>query len=122
MGPCSSVGTSPVAPGCWPGNPKLRMKRGLVGSLKSYTCVMRRIARRAWIGHVENRSTVELRCARKGVDRLGGLGGPPVMTNIQDPAAVLFAHQRLIGAARLQIVETNQRHILGFRRNAGCLR
>src|SRR5262249_46620093 len=77
---------------------------------------VREILRRARIRNVEYRRAVEIGCAREHIHWLGRLVRAAVVTDVQDPAAVLLANERLIGAARLQIVEAEQRHALRFRR------
>ena len=73
------------------------------------------------IGDVEDRGAVELRLPVHRVDRLGNRGGAAVMADIGDPAVALAMDQRLVSAARLQVVVAHEAHVLGLGRVADLL-
>jgi hypothetical protein len=66
------------------------------------------------VGHVDDRRAVVLVLAGQRVERLLDLVGAAVMADIGDPARALVLDDRLIGAARLQVAVTDQRHVLGI--------
>src|SRR5438093_1524467 len=67
------------------------------------------------VGHVDQRGAVELGLPGQRIYRLLRVGDAAVMADIGDPAAGLLMHQRLIGAARLQVAVADQRHVAGLR-------
>ena len=66
------------------------------------------------IGDVEDRGAVELGLPGQRIERLRHRLGAAVMADIGDVAIALFVDDRLVGAARLQIVEADEAHVLGF--------
>jgi hypothetical protein len=70
------------------------------------------------IGHIDNRGAVVFGLSSDPVDRFGHVGRSTVMSDIGDVAVALMMDRRLIGAAGLQIVVTDQPHVFGFRRIA----
>ncbi len=68
----------------------------------------------ARVGDIDERGAVELVGAGQRIARLGDLLGAAVVADVGDPSAALAVDGRLIGAARLQIVAAQQRHVLGF--------
>jgi hypothetical protein len=81
---------------------------------------MREIFRLRRIGDVDDRGAVELPLA---VERIHGLVDVAcaVVADIGDIALALLVNGRLIGAARLQVVEADEAHVLRFRRIAEFL-
>ena len=73
------------------------------------------------IGDVDDRGSVRLGLSGQGVDGIGNSVGAAVMADIGDPAVALVMDGRLIGAARLQVVASDQPHVGGFRRRADHL-
>ena len=65
---------------------------------------VREVLRAARIGDVDDRGAVEFLGARQRIERLGHLLGAAVVADVGDPAAALLVDDRLIGAARLQVV------------------
>ena len=60
------------------------------------------------VGHVDDRGAVELGLAVERVDRLGHRLGAAVVADIGDVAVALLVDDRLIGAARLQVVASRR--------------
>jgi len=56
------------------------------------------------------------------VDRLGHVARAAVMTDISDIAVALMMDDRLVSAARLQVVVASEAHVFGFRRIADLRR
>ena len=63
------------------------------------------IFRMRGIGDVDDRGAVRLGLAGQRIDRIGNVVGAAVMADIGDPAVALMMDGRLIGAARLQVVD-----------------
>src|SRR5438045_9738822 len=72
---------------------------------------VREITWRPWVGDIDDRRPVELRYPGDRVDRLRRLVGSAVMADIENPPAVLIADNRLIRAARLQVVMVAELHV-----------
>ena len=70
------------------------------------------------VGDVDDRGAVEFRLARHRVVRLGHRLRAAVMPHIGDVAVALAVDHRLIGAARLQVVVSDQPHVLRLGRIA----
>ena len=83
---------------------------------------MAQIFRLRGIGDVDDRGAVRLGLAGLRIDRRRDIVGAAVMADIGDPALALLVDGRLIGAARLQVVEADEPHVGGFRRRADFLR
>src|SRR5205823_5971029 len=83
---------------------------------------VREITWRPRIGDIDDRRPVELRYPGDRVDRLRRLIGSAVMADIENPPAVLIADNRLIRAARLQVVMADQLNVARFAGEllAGC--
>ena len=79
------------------------------------------IFRISGIGDVENRRAVEFRLAGQLVHGLGDVGYAAVMTDIGDVALPLLLNRRLIGAALLEIIVSDQPHVHRFRRSTDPL-
>ena len=60
-------------------------------------------------------------CLVSRIDRLRHRIGAAVMADIGDVAVALLVDDRLVGAARLQVVVADQAHVLGFGRSADAL-
>jgi hypothetical protein len=73
------------------------------------------------IGDVEDRRAVRLRLAGLRIDRDRNIIAAAVVADIGDPAVALMMDGGLIGAARLQVVASDQLHVAGFRRRADHL-
>ena len=78
---------------------------------------MGEVLRMRRVGDVDQRGAVELGLAGERVDRLRIVRGAAVMADIGDPAPVLLMHQRLIGAAPLQVAVADQPHIVRLGRS-----
>ena len=76
---------------------------------------MREISGLRRIGDVHDRCAVEFTLAGQRVHRLRHVARA-VMADIGDVALALLVNDRLIGAARLQIVEADEPHVFGLRR------
>src|SRR2546430_1811922 len=101
--PCSSVGTGPVDPGCWPARPKPRIWRGFAGKVEQGHCP-------PGIGDVEDRRAVVLDGAGERIHR-----APAVMSDIEDPALALFRDRGLVSAAALQRIASDELHVVLLR-------
>ncbi len=73
------------------------------------------------IGDVDDRGAVRLRLAGLRIDRRRDVVAATVMADIGDPAVALMMDGRLIAAARLQVVGSDQPHVESFRRRADHL-
>src|SRR6185436_9078703 len=73
------------------------------------------------IGDIDDRRAVWLRLAGLRINRRRNIVAAAVMADIGDPAVALMMDGRLITAARLQVVGSNQLHVEGFGRRADHL-
>ena len=78
---------------------------------------MRKVLRLPWIGYVDNGRAVVFRLSGEGIELRSA-----VMSDIRNPALALLVDGGLIRAARLQVVETHQIHIVLFRLLLRCYR
>ena len=71
---------------------------------------MRDVARLARVGDVDERGAAVLHRAGERVER-----GAAVMADVGDPATMVLADHRLVGAAPLQVIVAEEHHVRGAR-------
>src|SRR6516225_12243634 len=82
---------------------------------------MREISRMRRISDVHDRGTVEFGLSGQPIDGLRDLGRAAMVADISDISVALVMDCRLVGAAALEVVVTNEPHIHGLGRSSDLL-